>query len=203
MEEGENIAGGMSYRTMDGIDSKRIMKYLDGLDDESYMKILEENKIYYIVSAEKTSARLNLTKKRVENGRLHTECAKMINTKIYTSLRWLEKLKEDIMSVKNKSEILELTQYRKWHAVKLLPSSAEGILITSSIKEKIEKLSVNPQIGPEKLEEAMIHIEKAEEIFFDLLNLSEKSDFNAAERSRIVGYSEAVLADKELESLIN
>ena len=174
MEKGENIAGGMSYRTLEGIDAKRLKKYLDGTDDESYMEILQENKNYYVASAEKTIARLNLAKKRVKHGLLNTEYAQIINTKIYTSLKWLEKLEENIKSITNKSEILEVEKYKKWHAVKLLPSTAEGILITSFIKDKIDNLSDNPEINNEKLTEARIHNKKAEAIFLTLLtNLSE------------------------------
>jgi len=174
MEKGENIAGGMSYRTLEGFDAKRLKKYLDGTDDESYMEILQENKNYYVASAEKTIARLNLAKKRVKHGLLNTEYAQIINTKIYTSLKWLEKLEENIKSITNKSEILEVEKYKKWHAVKLLPSTAEGILITSFIKDKIDNLSDNPEINNEKLTEARIHNKKAEAIFLTLLtNLSE------------------------------
>lgn len=201
MHEGENIAGGMSYRTMNGIDTTKIMKYLEGSNKESYMKILEKNKDYYIASAKKTIARLKLAEKRVEHGDVDPGCAEMINVKILSSLKWLEKLKEDIKSVTNKSELLEVGQYKKWHAVKLLPSAAEGIIITSLIKRKINNFSVNYNESPhKKLENARIHNEKAEAIFLELLNLSEKSDFIVAERSRIEGYNEAVLADKQIQS---
>ena len=70
MQEGENIAGGMSYRTMNGIKTTKIMDYLEGFDDDSSMEILEKNKDYYIASANKTISRLDLAKKRVEYARL-------------------------------------------------------------------------------------------------------------------------------------
>ncbi len=203
MKEGEKMAGGMSYRTMNGIDTKRIMKYFDGSNEESSVEILQENKNYYVASAEKTIARLNLAKKRLEHAHLDHDLAKSINSKMNTSIKWLEKLKKDIQSVTNKSEILEIAQYKKWHAVKLLPSTAEGLLVTSAIKSKIDDLkNLNcHEFKSEKLENARIHNEKADEIFLKLLQLNEKSDFKAAERSRLEGYNEAVIADKELELL--
>ena len=64
MQEGENIAGGMSYRTMNGIKTTKIMDYLEGYDDDSSMEILEKNKDYYIASANKTISRLDSRKKK-------------------------------------------------------------------------------------------------------------------------------------------
>ena len=63
MQEGENIAGGMSYRTMNGIKTTKIMDYLEGYDDDSSRKYLNKNKDYYIASANKTISRLELAKK--------------------------------------------------------------------------------------------------------------------------------------------
>jgi hypothetical protein len=200
MQEGEKVAGGMSYRTMNGIDTTKIMKYLEGSTEESHLEILEKNKDYYVASAKKTISRLKLAKKRVEHGQIDPLHAKMIDDKITSSLKWLEKLKEHVMRVTNISEPLKIGQYKKWHAIKLLPSAAEGIVITSLIKEKIDNFSVNSnEINHKKLENAKIHNDNAEAIFLELLNLSEKSNFKAAERSRIEGYGEAIIADKQIQ----
>ena len=61
-----NMAGGMSYRTMNGIDVRYIMEYLEGTDENSSKEILKKNREYYIASANKTISRLELAKKRVE-----------------------------------------------------------------------------------------------------------------------------------------
>ncbi len=127
MQEGEKIAGGMSYRTMNGNDPQYLMEYLEGTDENSSKEILEKNKDYYIASANKTIARLKLAKKRVEYAHIEENCAEMINNKISASIKWLNELKDNITSVTNKSELLESNQYKKWHAVKLIPSAAEGI----------------------------------------------------------------------------
>ena len=42
---------------------------------------------------------------------------------------------------------------------------------------------------------------RAELIFKDLLNLTERSDFKEAERLRIEGYRESVLAEKKINKL--
>jgi len=60
----KKMAGGMSYRTMDGLNSSEIFKYLDrtdevsldGTDEVSCNKVLEKIKDYYMASADKTSA---------------------------------------------------------------------------------------------------------------------------------------------------
>ena len=53
MREGEKIAGGMSYRTLNGIDTTVIMEYLEGTNENSSKEILGKNKDYYITSADK------------------------------------------------------------------------------------------------------------------------------------------------------
>jgi len=203
MKEGENIAGGMSYRTMDGIKTIKIMDYLKGFDNDSTAEILERNKDYYIASANKTISRLELAKKRAEYARLEKETEKLIYEKIFRALNWLEELKEDILNIKNNFKFLEVDQYKKWHAVKLIPSAAEGIIITSLIKRKLDNsFRDSNESNKSIVETARKHIEKAEIIFRDLLNLNEFSDFKEAERSRIEGYNEAVLADAKLKYLI-
>ncbi|MDD3985318.1 MAG: hypothetical protein PHY59_05420 [Methanobacterium sp.] len=85
MQENENIAGGMSYRTMKGINFKKIEKYLIGNDNNSSTEILEKNKDYYIASANKTIARIELAKKRSEYGLNNDKHLKLVNLKIYNA----------------------------------------------------------------------------------------------------------------------
>jgi hypothetical protein len=63
MKETKNMACGMSYRTMNGIDTSYIMSYLEGNDQNSSTEILKKNREYYIASANKTISRLELAKK--------------------------------------------------------------------------------------------------------------------------------------------
>ncbi|MBZ2165766.1 hypothetical protein [Methanobacterium spitsbergense] len=202
MQENENIAGGMSYRTMKGINFNQIGKYLDGNDNISSTEILEKNKNYFIASANKIIARIKLAKKRSEYGLNNNDHVRLINLKISASLRWLEKLKKDIKSDIN-SEFLNVKQYKKWHAVKLLPSAIEGIIITSKIKYKLLNIdSCYSGSSKQNIEEAKKYIENAEIKFLRLLNLNENSDFKQAESIRILAYNESILADKKLESFI-
>ncbi len=202
MQETENMAGGMSYRTMDGIDSSKIMDYLEGSDDNSSIEILIKNREYYIASANKTISRLELAKKRVEYGHLNKIFHEMINNKILCAIKWLTELKNYINTVTKTSELLKSNQYKRWHAVKLIPSAAEGIVITTSINRKINDLD-KTQVDTYKtqVKSARSHNTRAELIFKDLLNLTESSDFKEAERLRIEGYRESVLAEKKINKL--
>jgi len=198
MQENENIAGGMSYRTMNGIDFTGISDYLEGSNQKSSIEIFIKNKEYYIASANKTIARLELAKKRVENGNILPETSNIIYEKISSALDWLERLKEDIKNVNNGSVIMEKYQYKKWHAVKLLPSAAEGIMIASMIETQLYEIDLT-ETGHKKLfENISQHLEKAKAIFLELLDLGELSDFKKAEKLRIDGYNEIVIANRKL-----
>ena len=200
MQKGEKIAGGMSYRTMNGNDVKHLMEYLEGTDENSSKEILEKNKEYYIVSANKTIARLKLAKKRVEYAQIEENCTEMINNKISASIEWLNELKDKITSLNNRTELLETDQYKKWHAVKLIPSASEGITISFLINSEIAFINdKNESSNKELLESARTHNKKAKSNFIKLLNLSDQSNFKEAERMRIEGYSEAALAVKKIK----
>ena len=199
MQESEDTAGGMSYRTMKGIDITNITGYLEGSDTKSAQEILDKNKDYYIASANKTIARLELTKKRVEHGHIEPICAEMIYEKISNAIKWLKELKNEIQRANNKSDLLNFKEYKKWHAVKLIPSAAEGIIINSSINRKIADIINNKEFNKDLVEIARIHNEKSRSIFLELLNLTEHSDFKAAERLRIKAYGESVLADRKIK----
>jgi hypothetical protein len=196
MQEYENTAGGMSYRTMNGIDFREINKYLEGSNQKNSLEILNKNKEYYIASANKTIARLELSKERVENTNILPETANIISDKISSALYWLEKLKKDIKNVNNKSEIIKKHQYKKWHAVKLLPSAAEGLMIITRIEEQIN--NSNETSNKNLIENISQHLEKSKTIFLELLNLGELSDFQKAEILRIEGYNEIVIANSKL-----
>jgi hypothetical protein len=194
MQEHENIAGGMSYRTMNGIDFKEISDYLEGSDQKSLLEILNKNKEYYIASANKTIARLELSKKRVENGNILPETLNIILGKVSNAINWLEKVKEDIGNVNYGSELIKNYQYKKWHAIKLLPSAAEGIMIIYMIEKQLYKIDSNEKL----VENISPHLEKAKTIFLELLDLGVLSDFKKAEKSRIEGYNEIVIANSKL-----
>jgi hypothetical protein len=169
---------------------------LEGSNQKNSLEILNKNKEYYIASANKTIARLELSKERVENTNILPETANIISDKISSSLYWLEKLKKDIKNVNNKSEIIKKHQYKKWHAVKLLPSAAEGLMIITRIEEQIN--NSNETINKNLIENISKHLEKSKTIFLDLLNLGELSDFQKAEILRIEGYNEIVIANSKL-----
>jgi hypothetical protein len=194
MQEHENIAGGMSYRTMNGIDFKEISDYLEGSDPKSSLEILNKNMEYYIASANKTIARLELSKKRVENGNILPETLNIILGKVSNAINWLEKVKEDIGNVNYGSELIKNYQYKKWHAIKLLPSAAEGIMIIYMIEKQLYKIDSNEKL----VENISPHLEKAKTIFLELLDLGVLSDFKKAEKSRIEGYNEIVIANSKL-----
>ena len=80
-------------------------------------------------------------------------------------------------------------------------SAAEGITISSLINRKIAYISDTKGLPDKKLlESARIHNKKAKSIFIKLLNLSEQSNFKKAERLRIEGYKECVIADKKIKN---
>jgi hypothetical protein len=201
MQETENTAGGMSYRTMDGIEIGYLIGYLEGDDENSSKEILRKNREYYISSANKTISRLELAKKRVEFGHLNKYCREIIFNKIYSSIKWLEELKVYINNVSNTSELLKSDQYKRWHAIKLIPSAAEGLIITSSINTRILEINNNQlTIDKNSLKSVNQHNTNAELIFKDLLNLKIGSDFKEAEKLRIEGYNESVLALKKINN---
>jgi hypothetical protein len=204
MQDNENIAGGMTYRTMNGIDTTHIMKYLEGTNKNSSTEIFNKNRDYYIASANKTISRLELTKKRIEYGHMNNNFREIVCNKISNAIIWLDELKEYINRVSKSSDLLKSKQYKKWHAVKLIPSAAEGIIITSTINRKIVELD-KPQSDLDKklLRSASTHNKKAESIFKYLLNLTDRSDFKEAEMLRIEGYRECVIVDKKINKLLN
>ncbi len=185
----EEIAGGMSYQIMKGFKTNEIMKYLSGHDVQSSWMILEKNKEYYIASANKIIARFELAKVRIENINIKEKDSQLVNLKLNNGLKWLNNLIKNIKNANNFNKFLEKVPYKQWHAVKLIPSAAEGYAITVSIELKINQLNqFNANVM--KLNNINSHNKTTKEIFLALLNLDEKSDFNIAEKQRIKGYEE-------------
>jgi len=86
--------------------------------------------------------------------------------------------------------------YKKWHAVKLISTAAEGYAISNSVKRIIKLLNNDhPRLSnAQKLENAKTHIDDTQEIFLNLLNLYESSNFIDAEKSRFKAYEEVGIA---------
>ncbi|MGB9202136.1 hypothetical protein [Methanobacterium sp.] len=204
MQKTENMAGGMSYRTMNGIDTSHIMKYLEGTNENSSIQIFLKNRDYYIASANKTISRLELTKKRVEYGHLNNNFNEMVCNKISNAIIWLNELKEYINKDSKSSDLLKSNQYKRWHAVKLIPSAAEGLIITTTINRKIVELDkAYSDLDKKLIRSATTHNKKAESIFKYLLNLTGRSDFKEAEMLRIEGYRECIIVDKKISKLLS
>jgi hypothetical protein len=200
LKEEEDSAGGMSYRTMKEIDTFSIIKYLEGYNERSSTEIFEKNKEYYIASADKTIARLELARIRLKHANLSGEDNSMLLNRLSNGLNWLKTLKKNIRKANNNSEFQKVISYKKWHSVKLLPSGVEGYLITNSIQRNIDGIKNKlPESESEDLRNAKTHNQKAKLIFLKLLNLDVSSDFKAAEKSRIKAYNEAVTAQRILK----
>lgn len=201
-EEYEDSAGGMTYRTMKGIETSSMMKYLEGHDKMSSSEIFEKNKEYYIASANKIIARLELAKIRVKHAKLSKEDKKMLRDRLSHGLNWLDTLKKNIDGTKNNSEFQKAVYYKEWHSVKLIPSGVEGYIITTSIERDINKITdkLPESIDRENLKTAETCNENAKMIFLKLLDLNVDSNFKAAANSRIKAYNEAAVAWNILKS---
>jgi hypothetical protein len=174
------------------IDTSLIVMYLEGRDDESSAKIFEKNKEYYLVSIDKTIARLELTRTRVKLADLSEEDVEMLDDKISNSVNWLNDLKKDIEKTKDKSEFISVVSYKKWHTIKLLSNTIEGYYISRSIQNKINRIIGNLSESAHKMQlrSAKKHINVSEKIFAELLDLSDDSDLINAEEMRIKAYKE-------------
>lgn len=103
----------------------------------------------------------------------------------------MKELKNEIKSADSNQDLQEKISYKKWHAVKLIAASAEGFAITDTNNIKIDIITYSKlEINKTELENAKIHNKRAEEIFTDLLNLKENSDFDDAEKRLIQGYED-------------
>jgi hypothetical protein len=201
-QELEKNAGGMSYQIMKGINTSLVSPYLEGHDKRSSAAILEKNQDYYIASVNKTISRLELANIRVKYTE-HPDKGQLTMDRIKHGINWLKILKIEIKNTTNNHELQAMIPYKKWHAVKLIPSSAEGYAISNSVKMIIKQLSNNSSrlSNTQNLENAKTHIDHAQEIFLNLLNLSESSNFIAAEKSRLKAYKEIEIALSTLKTI--
>ncbi|WP_321421403.1 hypothetical protein [uncultured Methanobacterium sp.] len=185
----EKNAGGMSYRTLPGIETTLITHYLDYTDKKPLSIVFEKNKEYYMASADKTIARLELAKSRVENSAISYDECQFVMKRISHGLNCMLYIKNRIKNVSSSEELHRITPYKIWHAVKLIPQAAEGYTILISIEEIIftsERLKSDRV----KLKNVKFHLKKAKKIFMSLLVLDENSDFQTAEKSRLKAYEE-------------
>lgn len=181
----------------------RIMEYLAGHDKKSSAEIFNKNKDYYMASANKIIARLELAKMRILYMDIPEKDRDMLAEKLHNGFKWLNNLNKII---KNANEIItfqKAVSYKKWHAVKLIPSSAEGYAITASLEGNLKHNNVDSaKTDGNMLKNAIFHNNKAKEIFLELLNLNEDSDFKTAEKRLINAYEELNLASDLLNHKI-
>lgn len=200
---GEKKAGGMSYRIRNRVRTSALKPYLEGHDKKSQSAIFRRNQDYYTASADKSIARLKLAQARVGYAGISDKKYNILVDKISHSLNWLKLLKKEIKNATDNQELQRVVSYKKWHTVKLVPSSSEGYAIADAIKIKINQLnSVDSDLmDTEELEDARRHCEMAEEIFMYLLNLEETSDFSNAEKKLLEGFKEMETAQLLTDSL--
>jgi len=142
-----------------------------------------------MASADKTIARLELAKIRVENSVISSDECQFVLNRISHGLNCMVSIKNRIKNVSSNKELHKITPYKIWHAVKLIPQAAEGYAILISIEEIIFT-SDRSESDPVKLKKVKFHLKKGKKIFMCLLNLDENSDFQTAEKSRLKAYEE-------------
>lgn len=196
-QEMEKNAGGMSYRTLPGIETTLIAQYLDSNDNES--TIFEKNKKYYLASADKTIARLELAKIRVQKSDMPSDECQFVLDKINRGLHLIEGLKNQIKHETHNEELQKATHYKMWHAIKLIPSAAEGYAIISSLEKTI--FNNNEPESKNKLKMDEINLKDVKNIFSYLLNLDESSDFAVAEKYHLKAYEKMEIMQKLLNDL--
>jgi hypothetical protein len=161
------------------------MSYFSGHDGAVSPEILKQEKAYYIASADKTAARLELAKARITEAGIPEVDRRMLMDRLDTGVEWTDSLKQHIRAASDQAafDAVVSQSYKKWHAVKLLPSSAEGYAIAGAIEGSIDH-------GHEdaSLREAEDLIGRSRATFLHLLYLDENSDFEAAERSRLEAF---------------
>lgn len=201
----EENAGGMSYRTLKGVDKSQIMGYLKGHDGTGSAEIHEKNTEYYLASIEKTISRLELARVRSKYANLPDEDFQIIDDKLNEGSKWLNDLKKNLKKTKDTSECLDNISYKKWHAVKLIPSSVEGYVITKSIQIKINRIKGNLSASGHRmhLRNAEKHNESSKKIFLELMQLNETSDLDNAEILRIKAFNDASTAQDILKTKFN
>lgn len=193
------IAGGMVYQTNEEAESAGLMSYFSGHDGALAPGILEKEKEYYAASADKTAARLELAKARVTEAKIPEADRRMLLERLDSGLAWTDGLKKHIRDAPDKAafDAIVSQSYTNWHAVKLLPSSAEGFAITDGIQDHIDWAKTKKP-GNANLREAENLNMQAKAIFLWLLSLDEHADFTAAEQARLEAFKKASAAQDKL-----
>jgi hypothetical protein len=201
----EENAGGMSYRTLKGVDKSQIMGYLEGRDETGSAEIHEKNKEYYLASAEKTLSRLELARVRSKYANLPDEDFKLTDDKLNEGSDWINGLKKNLKKSKDASEFLDTISYKKWHSVKIIPAAVEGYVITKSIQIKINRIKGNLSASAHRmhLRSAEKHNESSKKIFLELMELNENSDLDNAEILLIKAFNDASTAQDILKTKFN
>jgi hypothetical protein len=191
------IAGGMVYQTNEEVESAGLMSYFSEQGGAVSPKILEQEKAYYIASADKTAARLELAKARITEANIPEDDRRMFMGRLDTGVKWTDSLKQRIRGAPDKAtfDAVVSQSYKKWHAVKLLPSAAEGYAIVDAIEAHID-LEQNDA----GLRDAKDLIERSRAIFLQLLYLEENADFTVAEQSRLEAFRYAKNAREKLNA---
>lgn len=188
------VAGGMVYDTGEGPEDSAggIMGYLSGHDNVTSLKQLEKEKSYYMASADKTASRIELAKARIQEAWISDDDHKMLDDRLNAGLAWTKDLKERMGRASNRSEFDKAVDYKVWHAVKMLPTAAEGYAITAAIRNHIEWIRGNMSgIDRGLLDEAESHNSHARSAFLQLLYLDDRADFHAAEKARTEAFNDA------------
>ncbi|MCD1293920.1 hypothetical protein CUJ83_02770 [Methanocella sp. CWC-04] len=201
-----SVAGGMSYDAMKAVDMSGLMEYLAGSDRVSARDVLEKYKQYYISSADKTRARLELAKSRVKAASISEEEKRWLIRKLEEGTGWLKELGSKIASAKGEAGFNKVTTgiFDKWHLIKLLPSSAEGCALTASMRSDIKRIRMNSGLTSEKavyLSEAGDHNIRAYNLFRTIMRLDVRSDLWEAEEMRLEAYKEASAALEKLKKI--
>lgn len=200
-----DIAGGMIHQTMKGVEGRDdLMNYVGGPRGEHSRDVLEKDKEYYLASADKTYARLELARSRVDASCISAEDKAMLNGHIDRGEAWVSDLKSGIRSSEGSkgfsASVSEV--YDAWHIVKMIPQAAEGYAITKSIQGRAEDIRAQPQLAPEQaamLDRAETLNERAMSGFLEILNLDTGSDLKKAESLRVESYNQASEAHTLIE----
>jgi len=190
---GGKFAGGISYQTRKNKDYHNVEHLLN---PEKSSEIFQKNKEYYLASANKIKARLILAKTRIGNVKLKENEALFLNQKISKGIKWIETLKINIQNAKDNLEFQKAVLYEEWHAVKLIPRSAEGYASSVLVEKNLEK-KTNPDI--KNIDNAHSHLIKAKNLLMNLLNSDKYTNFELAEKQLIKAYDELDLALKYLD----
>jgi hypothetical protein len=212
---GQKIAGGMSYRTLEGID----YIYMEHLFEEGNpSEIFDKKKEYYLASANKTIARLILARTRISEVKLKENVVNNLNLKISKGIEWIRKLKKNIQNSEDEKEFQKAISYKKWHALKLIPQAAEGCALSCFLEEKLNKRASNHINISErtkngikinlksknlinKSKDADLHNKKARRLLIIILDSNKDTNFKLAEEQLSKAYEELDIAFKSFKLL--